>query len=315
MSVLHVVAGVLCDGGGRVLLAQRGAGRHLAGRWEFPGGKRETGESREEALRRELAEEIGVRVRAARPLIAVDWDYPDRRVHLDVWRVQAYDGAPVGREGQALRWVHRGDLHRFELPPADAPVLAALRLPERYLITPEPDSDGDEDGFVSAIAARVSAGLRLVQLRAPALAPGRLAAIAERAARACSSSGATLLVNRDVDLARRLPGVGVHLSAAQLDRLAERPLPADRLVGASCHDARELERAERLGVDFVVLGPVQATASHPGAAPMGWDAFAALVSRAHCPVYALGGVGPRDLDSAWAAGAQGVAGISALWRD
>ena len=122
---------------------------------------------------------------------------------------------------------------------------------------------------------------------------------------------ASLLVNHDVDLAREL-GVGVHLKAAQLHELRERPLPHDAWVGASCHGAEELERAAELGVDFATLSPVCATASHPDAKPVGWERFAQLVADARLPVYALGGVGPDDLERARIAGAQGVAGIRAF---
>jgi 8-oxo-dGTP diphosphatase len=83
-------------------------------------------------------------------------------------------------------------------------------------------------------------------------------------------------------------------------------------VGASCHDADELERAALIGADFATLSPVRATASHPGASPLGWERFAELVREARLPVYALGGAGPEDLDRARASGAQGVAGIRAF---
>jgi 8-oxo-dGTP diphosphatase len=120
-----------------------------------------------------------------------------------------------------------------------------------------------------------------------------------------------LLVNGDVDLAREL-GVGVHLRAAQLRALRERPLPPTSWVGASCHHAEELDLAARLGADFATLSPVRATASHPDAQPLGWDGFAQLVADARLPVYALGGVTPADLERARVAGAQGVAGIRAF---
>jgi 8-oxo-dGTP diphosphatase len=97
-----------------------------------------------------------------------------------------------------------------------------------------------------------------------------------------------------------------------LRELGERPLPRDAWVGASCHDAGELERAAELGVDFATLSPVCATASHPDSAPLGWQRFAQLVAAARLPVYALGGVGPGDLERARASGAQGVAGIRAF---
>jgi 8-oxo-dGTP diphosphatase len=93
--------------------------------------------------------------------------------------------------------------------------------------------------------------------------------------------------------------------------LAARPQAA--LVGASCHDAVQLARAMQLGLDFAVLGPVKATGSHPGAAPMGWARFAELISGASVPVYAIGGMQLSDLDPAWRVGAHGVAMISGSW--
>ena len=129
-GAVHVVAGVLLDEHDRVLIAQRPPGRHLAGGWEFPGGKLEAGEAAEAGLVRELAEELGVRVHRAHPLICLRHRYPDREVLLDVWQVEDYSGRPRGLDGQALRWCSRGELARAELLPADRPVVTALRLPD-----------------------------------------------------------------------------------------------------------------------------------------------------------------------------------------
>jgi len=128
---LHVVAGVLRDRRERVLLAERPPGTHLAGGWEFPGGKRKRRESRLEALRRELGEELGIADVEAHPLIRIRHHYPDRSVLLDVWAVTRYRGAPEGRDGQALRWCVPGALAHAGILPADRPVVTALRLPER----------------------------------------------------------------------------------------------------------------------------------------------------------------------------------------
>ncbi len=128
---MHVVAGVLKNERGRVLLAERPAGRHLAGSWEFPGGKLEGGETRLAALERELDEEIGISVDAARPLICVRYRYPDREILLDVWVVTRYRGAPVGLDGQRLRWCDLAALAAEAILPADRPAVTALRLPER----------------------------------------------------------------------------------------------------------------------------------------------------------------------------------------
>ncbi len=126
-----MVAAVVIDAAGRVLIAQRPAGKHLAGGWEFPGGKLEPGEQRLAGLARELREELGISIETPRPLIRVRHTYPTREVLLDVWVVRRYAGEPVGLDGQALRWCAQDELAAANLLPADEPIVAALRLPER----------------------------------------------------------------------------------------------------------------------------------------------------------------------------------------
>jgi mutator protein MutT len=127
----HVVAAAVTDLKGRVLIAQRPPGKHLAGRWEFPGGKLETGEDRRAGLARELREELGITLSASpRPLIRVRHRYDYGEVLIDMWMVRGYSGEPKGLEGQALRWCTREELETVELLPADGPIVAALRLPE-----------------------------------------------------------------------------------------------------------------------------------------------------------------------------------------
>jgi mutator protein MutT len=129
--VVHVVAAAVIDAADRVLIAQRPEGTHLAGGWEFPGGKLEPGEDRAAGLERELREEIGIAIASPRPLIRVRHAYPSREVLLDMWVVKRYDGEPRGLEGQALRWCTQDELATVELLPADGPIVRALRLPER----------------------------------------------------------------------------------------------------------------------------------------------------------------------------------------
>ncbi|MDE2408343.1 MAG: 8-oxo-dGTP diphosphatase MutT [Xanthomonadaceae bacterium] len=125
---IHVVAAVLRDTEGRVLLAQRTAGRDLAGLWEFPGGKIEPGETPEAALVRELREELGIAAVIGAVVACVDMTYPGKRITLDVREV-SFTGQPRGLEGQALAWVALCDLHDYPMPPADLPVVQALLAP------------------------------------------------------------------------------------------------------------------------------------------------------------------------------------------
>ena len=131
-SLTHVVAAAVTDLEGSVLIAQRPPGKHLAGRWEFPGGKLDAGEDRRAGLARELREELGITLLPPlRPLIRVRHTYDYGEVLIDMWVARQYSGEPRGLEGQALRWCTRDELESVELLPADGPIVAALRLPER----------------------------------------------------------------------------------------------------------------------------------------------------------------------------------------
>ena len=125
--MIHVVAGALFDSAGRVLIAQRPPGKHMAGGWEFPGGKREPGEEPRDTLVRELREELAIEVLDAAPLIAYEHEYPHRRVLLDLWVVLRYSGVPQPLDAPALRWTAIDDLERVGLLPADLPMIPALR--------------------------------------------------------------------------------------------------------------------------------------------------------------------------------------------
>lgn len=312
---MHVMAGVLCDAHGRVLLAQRPPGKHLEGLWEFPGGKLEPGESPPQALVRDLREELDVRIepRDGAPLIRIPWRYGERGLLLDAWRFTYWQGAPRSLEGQALQWQHPADVDLAQLTPADRPILQALRLPSCYAITAAEATPDQAEAWHARVLTVLDQGVRLVQLRLPRWPVEQVRALAARLQPRALQHRACLLLNADIEGARLLgPGVGVHLQAAQLDTLAVRPLPWSQLVGASCHDAAQLGLAARCA-DFATLSPVAPTPSHPGAPPLGWARFEALAEAAALPVYALGGMTPALGEQARKHAAQGVAGIAAFW--
>ena len=294
---VHIAAGALVNARGEVLVCQRPAHKIYPGEWEFPGGKLEDGEDARAALARELHEELGIRVTAARPLIRLRHVYPELSVDLETWLVTAFDGEPRSNEHPQSAWVAPGELPRWPLLAADRPIVNALRLPAQLVFSPP----------ALPLPKLSVEGPHLLRLRLPGLSDAQY----HEQARALGPR--TLVLDRDPERAVAFGAAGFHATAARLRALRARPVPADRWFGASCHDAADLAQAVALGADYAVLGPVRATPTHPQASPLGWDGFAALAVGAGLPVYAIGGVGPRDLDAAWRHGAQGVAGISAFW--
>jgi 8-oxo-dGTP diphosphatase len=308
---MHVMAGVMLDARGRVLLAQRPPGKHLAGMWELPGGKLETGESAEIGLVRELREELGVEVEIAEPLIRVPWRYGERSLLLDARVIRRWQGEPLSLEGQALQWREPDSVDLSMLAPADRPILRALQLPQLYPITP---ADVPPEAFAlwqQRLGAAIESGQRLILLRFPLWPLERVRELAVGLLPLARARGAQLLLSGDIEGALAL-GVGVQLKAHQLASLDARPLPLSQWIGASCHDSVELARASSLA-DFATLSPLSATASHPDTPPLGWPAFQAMVEAASVPVYALGGMCAADVSKATQAGGQGVAGIGGFW--
>lgn len=126
MQIIEVAVGLICRNG-RYLIARRKPGSHLAGFWEFPGGKRETGESLTECLQRELLEELGIRVDLPVPYRIIRHDYMDRIIELHFFRCAIEKGDPAPIDCEEIRWVHPKDLTQFEFPPADYAIIEALR--------------------------------------------------------------------------------------------------------------------------------------------------------------------------------------------
>ncbi|MHC6224169.1 Nudix family hydrolase [Pseudomonas sp. X10] len=313
MKRIHVVAAVIRGDDGRILIARRADTQHQGGLWEFPGGKVEEGEAVGVALARELREELGIEVTRSRPLIKVGHDYPDKQVLLDVWEVDGFSGEPHGAEGQPLAWVAPRDLPQYEFPEANKPIVAAARLPDQYLITP----DGLEvPQLLRGIQKAVAGGIKLVQLRAPDMYDPKYRDVAVDAAGLCAGK-AQLMLKGPLEWLGDFPSAGWHLTAAQLRKYAAkgRPFPKERWLAASCHNAEELALAEQMGVDFVTLSPVQPTQTHPEATPLGWEQAAQLIEGFTLPVFLLGGVGANERERAWQVGAQGVAGIRAFWPE
>lgn len=126
-QLIHVAVAAIVNQQKQVLLALRQFHQHQGNLWEFPGGKVERDEHVYQALIREIKEEINIHINDAQPLIKVEHDYGDRNVLLDVWHVNAFDGDPVGHEGQQIRWCDIRHLDENDFPEANVPIIAALQ--------------------------------------------------------------------------------------------------------------------------------------------------------------------------------------------
>ena len=307
-GITEVAAAVLLrdgDAGREYLLAQRPPGKAYAGYWEFPGGKVEAGETTAQALVRELDEELGIRVLHANPWITREFVYPHAHVRLKFFHVHAWEGELHPHEHTGMIWTRIGETPAVSpVLPANGPILQALELPRICALT-----NAGENGVTAELDRLETAlkhGLRLIQLRDRGLSEAARHDFSRQAMTlARRHPGTRVLVNDDIALARDIGADGLHLTSETLMQTHTRP-DIDR-VAASCHNAEELAQAARLGLDFVLLGPVLPTRTHPDHPGLGWEQFAQLTERMPLPVFALGGMSGDMLEHAQTQGAHGIA--------
>ena len=192
---------------------------------------------------------------------------------------------------------------------ANYPIINAVRLPQHYLITPEPY---DTSVFLTQLEQSLAEGVKLIQFRAKTLSTTAYSKLVAQVLTQAQAFNAQVLLNTPPDFYPQ--AAGLHLTSLQLQNLAQRPAAlVDKWLAASCHTAADLAKAAKLGVDFAVLSPVLPTASHANAPVLGWEQFARLVDKVNFPIYALGGMRRRYVDIARTHGAQGIAAIRGLW--
>ena len=312
--IIDVAVGVILRPDGTVLLGNRPADKPWPGWWELPGGKLEPGETVMQALVRELREEIGITVTVAYPWVTYVHKYPTTTVRLAFCRVTGWEGEPKSLENQALRWVDIKTAHLTpQLLPATLPPLRWLQLPDFYAISDAGSAQG-LSAFLTKLDQALANGLKLLQWREPAWPDGVASQTLEQALKEvvarCHAAGAKVLVNSAHPLEWAQRADGLHLRADDAHAQLLRPeIGKDQLLAVSTHHEADLARARELQADFVVLGPVLETASHPGVTGMGWEKFARLNEQAGMPVYALGGQSAATLSTARTVGGHGVAGI------
>jgi 8-oxo-dGTP diphosphatase len=307
-KIVDVAVGLIVKNGD-ALLAKRAEHQHQGGRYEFPGGKVESGELVSDALVRELREELGIDIHLPQFVQRLTYHYPEKTVRLHVYRIESFDGEPIGREGQPLIWVSLSKLFGLNFPDANRPIVRAAQLPTRYSITPNlmiPEHEAIPAWLAEqAIESETDAW---VYVRLPHV-PFELY---ESAILKLAMLRPDLNLIAAWDAPESINGFirGRHLTQSALLAKTELVRNSEQDYWfAACHDETSIAHATRLGVDAITLGAVLATPTHPEHESLGWERFAMLVKLSDVPVYALGGMQIKDLVEVRAKGGFGVAGI------
>ena len=314
-NTVHVAVAVLQNSNGQYLIAKRHQESHQGGLWEFPGGKVENNESVLDALKRELFEEVGVTVVKATPLIQIHHDYNDKSVLLDVFTVDEFTGKIFGKEDQKIRWINSNNFSLYDFPVANTPIIKAIGLPDKYMITGE---FKDEQELLAKVLSGIKKGIKLIQFRAHNLTERAYFDYAKKIYVICHQEKIKLLLNTSIDQYIKHQASkfshGLHLTSIEFKSYSPGVIDGDLIVATSIHNENELLLAEKNNIGLAVLSPVNKTQSHPDSIPLGWDNFKQIVKKSNIPVFALGGMTETDLQTAKLKGAQGIAAISTFWN-
>lgn len=305
LPLINVAVAVIQRDDGHILMAERPYAKESSGFWEFPGGKFEPGESAEQAVTRELYEELGIRLSVAYPWICCKHIYPERIVKLHVYRVFAWGGTPTGREGQRISWENPSSVTVMPLLPANEKILQAISLPLIYAIVNARPGPGVRVKLISRLTYLLEQGVRLMQVHIRHMSPDQHIQIMRPIVDIAHNYGAKILVSGSESIALRCGADGIHLPAKQLMNTHTRP--CTQLLSVSCHDARELAHAATLRPSFASLSPVRSSPAHPDIPGMGWKKFSDLTNNLSMPVYAFGGLNSEHLATAMHHHAHGIA--------
>ena len=304
-NTIQVAVGVIINDKDEVLIALRPKHKPQGGLWEFPGGKKKSDETIELALEREFLEEISIRVKTYFPLQKIQHSYRKYSVILDVWMITEYAQTPKGAEGQCIEWRSVQSLQYEDFPDANKKIIKILKLPKFLPITPDIKNF---ESFKKILKVYSLQMISLVQFRQTHLNSEEYLHCFKKAQIAADDYGIRLLFNGELKDFHESEAVGFHANSRRLMQMEKRTVESCRYFGASCHNLIELKKALDLDVDYVSLSPVLDTEKYNEF--IGWETFHKLASRVHLPVYALGGVGPKDLRTVRAHGGYGVSGIS-----
>ena len=312
-KIINVAAAAIINDQAQVLLALRPAHLHQGNKWEFPGGKLEANETPEEALKRELKEELDIDAKSIEPLIELTHQYPEKTVRLHVFIVKDFDGLPKGKEDQELRWVGKRELTSYQFPDANYPIVTAVNLPRFNMITPElAFFGGSIEKLFDNVARQREIRDFILQLRLHSCTDVEYCHHVEFLLPKLERLQIDVMLNRAPSIIRRYPKVGWHVNRSNVEdaqRVLLEGIRPER-ISVNCHSIEEWQCMKSLNPDFALVSPVRGTSSHPHHAALGWETFAQLSHLVNRPCYALGGLSDAELSTSIQQGGQGVGGIS-----
>lgn len=307
MKTIRAVVGVLRNKNQEILIAERRKGQFMAKFWELPGGKIEANESPQQALTRELKEELDIQVQQLSLHQTMVHKYEDRTVELSIYNINQYQNTAAGIEGQTIAWAKINDLNAYKLLPTMKAFIASIKLPNKYWITPSKNHNSNE--WLAKFEQKLTQNISLIQLRSKnPLDSDFITELYNK----CQQYDTKFLLNTTDKTFNESYCDGYHITTAEMLKLDKRPCINDKLLGVSTHNLKEALQAQAIGADFIVVSPVQATQTHPDTIPIGWESAKEVVDKLNIPVYFLGGMGEKDLAKTLKLGAQGIAGVSAF---
>ncbi|GAA5006072.1 thiamine phosphate synthase [Acinetobacter puyangensis] len=299
-KVVHVAIGLIVHQG-KILVAWRDEQLHQGGCYEFPGGKVEPFEDSRQAVLREIKEEVNIDVNVIKLFHSLQFEYPDRHVKLDFYLCRLIDSAqPAFLRWQ---WVDLDQLSQLTFPAANDVIVKRLNWARLLAVSPENIGAYQPKNNIELCYLRTSTlpDIKLINQIQAYLPHSKLIVRLE-----------DYLV---LDQAVREQVFAIHLNGCQLTQCQNLASYENINVIAACHSAADIDKANQLGCDAVLLSPVLATPSHPEQQGMGWQQFHHLATQAEMPVYALGGMRIEDLPIAQQHAAYGIAGISDFWTN
>ena len=307
---VNVSVAVLINDEHQVLLAERPFPKAWEGWWEFPGGKMEKNETSVDALYREIYEEIGVKITKFNKWVTRSHTSGDDNFTLHFFKVYEWEGEITSKENQKLVWTYLKKPNVYPILPANVFVQKAFDLPKYYAITNL--SETSKKVFFNQLQKKISDGLKMIQVREKNISINELEVFSKEVIKICRPSNVKVIINSDMNLAYRIKADGIHLTSKNL--LDSKKLPRNLIVSASCHTQKDIDIAEKLNINFVVLSAVNRTLSHPDISPIGWNKFQKIANKTNIPIYALGGLGINDYQVALENGAIGISSQRSIWK-